>query len=56
MNYTLQPIKLDDKNSVSIAKIRAVLKLDVFKNGVMIDDYNQVLNEARLSAISTCIY
>ena len=22
----------------------------------MIDDYNQVLNEARLSAISTCIY
>lgn len=56
LNYTLQPIKLDDKNSVSIAKIRAVLKLDVFKNGVMIDDYNQVLNEARLSAISTCIY
>lgn len=56
LSYTLQPIRLDDKDRVSTAKIRTVLKLGVLKNGIMINDYNQVLNEARLSAISTCIY
>lgn len=57
LQYSLEPIVFDYSRSKSNWSLKHDLRLQVVKDGgLVLDDYNVVLNEARLSAIAVCLY
>lgn len=56
LSYTLSNLTLPSKGQISNAKIQSVLRLKVEKDGILLQNYTHILNEARLSAIGICIY
>lgn len=56
LGYNLSPLTLSSNCPIPEAKIMASLTLSVLRNHKQISHYSQILNEARLSAIATCIY
>lgn len=57
LRFELQPMTFNYGNSKWDWKTTADLRLSVIQNGALVpDDYNDFLNEARLSAFAVCIY
>ena len=57
LHYHLKPMLFSHDGWKSDWDLKSDLRLQVLKDGLItVDDYNQVLNEARLSAISVCLY
>ncbi len=57
LKYRLEPIAFNYGDSKPNWALKHDLRLQVIKDGgLILDDYNVVLNEARLSAIAVCLY
>ena len=57
LQYNLKPIVFNHGRSKSNWNLEHDLRLQVVKDGgLVLNDYNSVLNEARLSAIAVCLY
>lgn len=57
LQYSLKPIVFDYSRPKSNWRLEHDLRLQVVKDGgLILNDYNAILNEARLSAIAVCLY
>lgn len=56
IDFKIERLDVSDNGGKSQWRINKVIKLKVYTNGEAIDDFEEFLNEAKLSAIAMCIF